>query len=200
MAAVFRKRSLIVHPDKNRDNRELAEQAFQYLKHAFNQLTEYEGAFNAYARICSDAEAKIMHEDHKRQKRAARERRPPSPFDLASAITVETCNRIADAEAERIVAMKIKETKDALQKEDADRIKRKRTAEKAFEQEWEKGRDTRVDSWREFTKKKRKLGGRKETPRIESRSVVDVVGFARTPEPEEDGAGDAAAAAPAEPQ
>ena len=178
LKAAYRRKSLAVHPDKHPDDPR-AEDAFNALKSAYDTLTSSAGAYGEFQRLVVEAEGVVGRMQRKKERAAARERRAVSPFDAESALQVEICQRIADAQAEVVVAKRMHEAEMRARAEKEERRKRKRTVEKVFQEEWEKDREARVHSWRKFSGKKsgkkgkgkkgkRKSGlkGRKETPAI----------------------------------
>ncbi|KNC46317.1 Dnajc8 protein [Thecamonas trahens ATCC 50062] len=131
---------------------------------SYDTLTSTSGAYAEFQRMVAEATAVVTRTQRKKLKAAKRERRAPSPFDVDTALQIEICNRIADAQAEAVVAKQMHEAELAARKEREEAKKRKRKAEAAFKEEWEKDRESRVSSWRKFKKRKKKLRGRKETP------------------------------------
>ncbi|XP_013408031.1 dnaJ homolog subfamily C member 8 [Lingula anatina] len=172
----YRQMSILVHPDKNLENAERAQKAFEAVNKAFKTLENEEG----YKR-CQEIieEAKVRTEEMIKQKRKQlkKEGKPTivpedEPDKYKHAVYVQTCKLFADLERLR----QERETKDMHE--------RKRKAEEDAEAEelakvkaqWDKNyeetRTNRVNSWRTWKtggKKSKKGGVRPPKTRAEQR-------------------------------
>ncbi|CAH1799800.1 unnamed protein product, partial [Owenia fusiformis] len=153
----YRQMSILVHPDKNQDDEERAQKAFEAVNNAYKTLENEEG----YKR-CQEVieEAKIRTDDMitKKRKELKKEGKPQVvPEDdqekYKHALYVQTTKLFADLERlRRETQMKeMHEKKKAAEEEENEKIKRKEQEE--WNKNFEESRTGRVDSWRSFTGK-----------------------------------------------
>lgn len=180
----YRRFSILVHPDKNRDDSERAQQAFEIINKAYKTL-ENDETRKKCLDIHEEARERTDHmieEKRKKQKKDGRlaEGIPEDdPVKYKHSIYVMTMKLFADMERKR----------QHLETRDMEERKRKREAEieqeeqQSFEKEWaknfEESRQTRVDSWKVFQsgsgsgskekKKKKIMGFKPPKPKPESR-------------------------------
>nr|CDS31055.1 dnaj subfamily c [Hymenolepis microstoma] len=170
----YRQMSLLVHPDKNQDDAERAQKAFDAVTKAFKCLDD-----NASYRKClevvqeaKDRVAKMVSE--KRIKSKGQSIDEDDPAKYRHAVYVQTCKLFADLERLR-VDEETKQQNERKRKAEEEEIHRFRVQ---YDREWrdnyEESRKDRIKSWRAFTAKKAKkgesLGGFKPPkPKMETR-------------------------------
>lgn len=145
---VYRKKSLLIHPDKTKNP--LAQEAFDRLAKAHQALLD-EKQREKLDEAIADARMLLMRD--KKLTIDSEEVRDPD-VDFMKAWKEKVKFVLADNEARRLRQMKAQMQDEGRQakKEEAELAQRKRKRE--HEQDWEKTRDQRIGSWREFTKKK----------------------------------------------
>jgi len=163
----YRRMSILVHPDKNQDDRERAQLAFDALRKAFS-LLEDEKTRKKCFEIVEEARGRTamnMEEKRKRKrKEAAAKGLPPSgdnvrieeddPMAYKHAVHVLTMKLFADLERKRR-DMENRISEEAARKREAElAAEEKRNQEKEFAKNWEDSRQGRVNSWLNFTGKK----------------------------------------------
>ncbi|EDO38846.1 predicted protein, partial [Nematostella vectensis] len=149
----YRKLSFLVHPDKNREDAERAQKAFEAVNEAYKTIQD-EDKMKRIKEILDEANAMVREKIKEKKKQAKKdgkeeiEEDDPVKFKkFHHAITVKL---FADYEIKR----------QAQEKKDADLRKRQREEEikqeeevkrkKEWEKQWEDSRNERVDSWRNF--------------------------------------------------
>lgn len=164
----YRKLSFLVHPDKNPDNREKAQKAFEAVSEA-NQTLQDPDKVKKINEILEEARAMVKKSLKEKKKQAKKEGKDKieeeeDPEKLSKLVHSTTVKLFADYEIKRR----------AQEEKDAELRKRQREQEiaeeeaakkkKEWEKEWEESRTNRVDSWRSFQaggkKKKKEKKGR----------------------------------------
>lgn len=153
----YRKLSILLHPDKNPNDREKAQKAFDAVNKAY-KLLEDEKSREKALEVVEEAKFKVNQSmDEKRKKLRAENRKDrieeDDPAKYKQAIRVMTMKLFAEYERKRRLL------EDRAQEE----VKRKREEEleeaksKEIQQEWQKNfeesRQNRVSSWQSFNKK-----------------------------------------------
>jgi len=167
----FRRMSILVHPDKNPDDKERAQTAFDAVKRAWTVL-EDKHTRAACMEIVEEARGrtKLNMEDKRRKLR--KEGKPPNieeddPLLFKKAVSILTMKLFADLERKRQAnENKISEdAKKTREKEISEEEKRDQLKE--FEKNWEESRQGRVNSWMDFKKgtKPGKEKKEKKTPK-----------------------------------
>ncbi|OXU24034.1 dnaJ homolog subfamily C member 8 [Nasonia vitripennis] len=154
----YRRMSILVHPDKNQDDSERAQQAFEIVNKAWKTL-ECEETRAKCMDVIEEAKARTDHNIAEKKKKIKKEGKLSSDAVLEEetedgyrhAVWVMTMKLFADMERRRR----------ELASRDAEQRKRKREeeisaeAQAAMEREWQKNfeesRQSRVDSWKAFT-------------------------------------------------
>lgn len=176
----YRRLSILVHPDKNMDDSERAQQAFEIVNRSW-KILENEETRKKCLDIYQEAKERTEHMIEQKKKKQKKENRTSEgipeddPVKFRHAVYVMTMKLFADMERKR----------QHLETRDMEERKRKREAEieqeeqKSLEKEWaknfEESRQNRVDSWKSFQssskeKKKKKIQGFKPPkPKPESR-------------------------------
>ncbi|XP_049837201.1 dnaJ homolog subfamily C member 8-like [Schistocerca gregaria] len=150
----YKRLSILVHPDKNPDDQERAQQAFEIINKAWKTL-ENEETRRKCLDVIEEAKARTDHMISEKRKKLKKEGKDPridedDPANYKHAVYVMTMKLFADMERKR---------RDLEQREMEER-KRKREQEieeeeKAnLEREWQKNfeesRQNRVNSWKAF--------------------------------------------------
>uniref|UniRef100_A0A6A7FWE0 DnaJ homolog subfamily C member 8-like n=2 Tax=Hirondellea gigas TaxID=1518452 RepID=A0A6A7FWE0_9CRUS len=152
----YRKLSILVHPDKNHDDVDRAQQAFDELSKACKVL-ENEEARQKCLEVVEEAEEIVKARIDDRRKQLKKEKKNTSvdeddPEKMKRAVYVQTMKLFADMERKR------------KQRDQRDMEERKRTREmeideeekKKTQKEWQKNfeesRESRVNSWKDFQK------------------------------------------------
>ena len=156
----FRRLSILVHPDKNPNDKERAQKAFDELTKAWRTL-ENEETRKKCLEIVEEAEAmvqkkiedkrKLLKKDQKHQKLDE-----DDPSKLKKAIYIQTMKLFADMELKRRQNQE-REMGDRKRKRE-DELKEEETKkkEKEWQKNFEESRDGRVSSWKDFQKGKNK--------------------------------------------
>lgn len=150
----YKRLSILVHPDKNQDDPDRAQQAFEIINKAWKTL-ENEETRNKCMDVIEEARARTDHminEKRKKLKRDGKEQRvdEDDPGNYKHAVYVMTMKLFADMERKR---------RD-LEQRDMEERKRKReqeieeeekaTIEKEWQKNFEESRQSRVNSWKAF--------------------------------------------------
>lgn len=174
----YKKLSILIHPDKNPDDRERAQVAFDIINKAYKGL-EDESTRNRALDVVEEARFKVNQTCDEKRKKLRKEGRKDGRIDeddpdrLKHAIKVMTMKLFADYERKR------RSNEERAMEE----RKRKREGEideeekKKTQQEWnknfEESREERVGSWQSFQKnkkaKKSKGAFRPPKPKAEQR-------------------------------
>ncbi|KAL4705966.1 hypothetical protein ACJJTC_019321 [Scirpophaga incertulas] len=176
----YRRLSILVHPDKNIDDSERAQQAFEIVNRSWKTL-ENEETRKKCLDIYQEAQERTDHMIEQKRKKMRKEGRltegipEDDPDKYRHAVYVMTMKLFADMERKR----------QHLETRDMEERKRKREAEieqeeqMSLEKEWaknfEESRQNRVDSWKTFQsggkekKKKKIMGFKPPKPKPESR-------------------------------
>nr|CAH8868022.1 unnamed protein product [Trichobilharzia regenti] len=156
----YRQLSLLVHPDKNPDDTERSQKAFEAVNKAYKALDDPETC-----RKCKEVveEAKelveqMMIEKRKRLKKSGGPTtiEEDDPDKHRHAIYVQTCKLFADLERLR-VEEELKQSSDRKRKAEQEAEEKKLVEyDKIWRKNYEESRSNRVASWRDFKEKKSK--------------------------------------------
>ncbi|XP_046393541.1 dnaJ homolog subfamily C member 8 isoform X1 [Ischnura elegans] len=150
----YKRLSILVHPDKNQDDPERAQQAFEIVNRAYKTL-ECEETRMKCLDVIEEAKERTEHMISEKKKKLKREGRDPvvdedDPVNRRHAVYVMTMRLFADMERRR---------RD-LEQRDMEERKRKReqeiqeeqkaTLEKEWQKNFEESRENRVNSWKAF--------------------------------------------------
>lgn len=162
----FRALSILVHPDKNQDDPDRAQQAFEAVDKAYKQLLEPEQKKRAVDVIQAGREY-IEHMVKEKKKQLKKEGKDQTvEEDDPEVFRQEVYKRTMKLFAELEIKRKEREAKEMHERKRA-REEEIEAAEKAKrEREWQKNfeetRDGRVDSWRTFQNKGKSKSKNKE--------------------------------------
>jgi DnaJ family protein C protein 8 len=142
--ATYRKKSLLIHPDKATHPR--AKEAFDILKKAEVELSE-DKKRSSFKQIVEEAEYYVNKKSPKREW---------LPGEFMQELRIEIKQVLIQEELRRRKLIKRQiDTEHGILKEYAEaKVEKKR--QKVEDKAWDKGRDKRVDSWRSFQQKKAK--------------------------------------------
>ncbi|XP_033635478.1 dnaJ homolog subfamily C member 8-like isoform X2 [Asterias rubens] len=163
----YRRLSILVHPDKNINDRDRAQKAFEVLTNAM-KIVEDEEKRTSMLAIIQEAKEKnefLLEEKRKKRKKEGQstEIEEDDPEKFKETLYKTTVKLFADYEirrrelAERDAVLRKREREEEIVQEE--KVKK----QKEWEKEWEKSRDDRVESWRDFKqggKKKKKIKNR----------------------------------------
>jgi len=179
----FRRLSILVHPDKNQDDKERAQTAFDAVKRAWSIL-EDKNTRKACLEVVEEARGRTrINMEEKRKKLRKEGKNGPieedDPVMFKKAVTILTMKLFADLERKR-QANENKISEDARkQREKEIEEEDKREKIKEFEKNWEESRQGRVNSWLDFKKGNSKGGGKEKK---EKKSKYSPIGF-KPPKP-----------------
>ncbi|XP_003744264.1 dnaJ homolog subfamily C member 8 [Galendromus occidentalis] len=165
----YRQLSILLHPDKNPNDQERAQQAFDIVKKANEALKDEKMRAKALA-IVEEATEMANAQIADKRKKAKGEKIPEdNPEEYKKAIYVQTTKLFVELERKR------------RSLEEKDQVERKRKREKELEDqekrkdesEWQKNfeesREGRVSSWQSFTKKKKSKALKPPKTKMENR-------------------------------
>ncbi|XP_033740459.1 dnaJ homolog subfamily C member 8-like [Pecten maximus] len=156
----YRQMSILVHPDKNLDNKDRAQKAFEAVNKSYKTLENEEG-YRRCREIIDEAKLRVNEMIKQKKKQNKKEGKPPYvPEDeedkYKHAVHVQTCKLFADLERMR----QERETKDMHERkrkaEDEAAAEEKKKMDAVWNKNFEESRTERVDSWRSW-----KSGGKK---------------------------------------
>jgi DnaJ family protein C protein 8 len=157
---VYRTKSLLIHPDKTKNPR--APDAFDRLKKAQSVLLDEKereklDEWIADARMLTMRDMKLTKDDEEVKE-------PSEEFALAWREKTKWVIMEETKRRERMMKAQLREEGRAQRKEEEEMAERKRKRD--HEDAWEKTRDTRINSWRDF--QKGGDGGKKKKKKVKS--------------------------------
>ncbi|KXT09511.1 hypothetical protein AC579_7187 [Pseudocercospora musae] len=144
---IYRKKSLLIHPDKTKNPN--AQDAFDRLAKAHQMLLDQKERAKLDEAI---ADARMLLIREKKLTTDSEEVKDPD-VDFMKEWKNKVKYVLADNEARRQRQMKAQMQEEGRQKKKEDEEIEARKRKREHEQDWEKTRDQRIGSWREFTKK-----------------------------------------------
>lgn len=159
----YKKLSLLIHPDKNVDDRERADRAFDVVKKAMKMIEDpdelakcRETYTEARARL-----AFIMNEKRRKQKKSGQGDRIPEdePAAYNKALWVVVTKVFADREKKRKMLEERANEEKRRVAEEMLAAAEKRKKEEEFAKNYEESRDERRGTWRQFMAKKARKEG-----------------------------------------
>ncbi|CAD5116662.1 DgyrCDS5531 [Dimorphilus gyrociliatus] len=161
----YRRLSILVHPDKNLDDRERSQLAFDALTKAYKTLENEEG-YKRCQEIVEEAKTltnEMMVKKKKEQKKAGKSQILPEddPDKYKHAVYVQTCKLFADLERLRQNEEMKKQNEKKRKAEEEELEEERKKVESEWNKNYEESRQDRVKSWHNFTKgtKKKKREG-----------------------------------------
>ncbi|XP_066982887.1 dnaJ homolog subfamily C member 8 [Macrobrachium rosenbergii] len=154
----YRRMSILVHPDKNQDDSERAQKAFDEVTKAWKCL-ENDSTRQKCLEIVEEAEAIVLKRIEDRKKQLKREGKDPrvdedDPVQMKRAIYVQTMKLFADLERKRRKQEDRDQEERKRKRESEIQEEEKRKAEKEWQKNFEESRVDRVNSWKDFQKGK----------------------------------------------
>jgi len=183
----FRRMSIMVHPDKNPEDKERAQIAFDAVKRAWTVL-EDKNTRAACMEIVEEARGRTKMSIEEKKRKLAREKKSTiidedNPIFLKKTISIMIMKLFADLERKR-KGHEDKISEDAQKKRDMeDEIREKKEMRETYAKNWEESRQGRVDSWMTF-KGKKPFGstGKEIKEKKVKKSKYSPIGF-RPPKP-----------------
>ncbi|CAJ0960681.1 unnamed protein product, partial [Mesorhabditis belari] len=168
----FKKLSLLIHPDKNPDDRERADKAFDIIKKALAQI-EDQFELAKCRELYTEGRARLailMSEKRRKAKKDGKDG-PIDEDDSAAyrkALWVVVTKCFADREKKRrMLEERANEEKKRMSEAAQDAVEKRKLAEE-FAKNYEESRDDRRGSWRDFMVKKAKKEDKGKTIRGEA--------------------------------
>jgi len=156
----FRQLSILVHPDKNQDDPDRAQLAFEAVDKAYKSLLEPEQK-KRFVDVIQAGREYVEHNMNQKRKQLKKEGKPQfieedDPEVFRQAVYKQTMKLFAELEIKRKEreAKEMHERKRAREEEIETHEKAKRDRE--WQKNFEETRDGRVDSWRSFQNKGKK--------------------------------------------
>uniref|UniRef100_A0A674HVL0 DnaJ heat shock protein family (Hsp40) member C8 n=1 Tax=Taeniopygia guttata TaxID=59729 RepID=A0A674HVL0_TAEGU len=146
--------SILVHPDKNQDDADRAQKAFEAVDKAYKLLLDQEQKKRALDVIQAGKEY-VEHTVKEKKKQLKKDGKPPTveeddPEVFKQAVYKQTMKLFAELEIKR----KEREAKEMherkRQREEEIEAQEKAKREREWQKNFEESRDGRVDSWRNF--------------------------------------------------
>ncbi|XP_030851229.1 dnaJ homolog subfamily C member 8 [Strongylocentrotus purpuratus] len=177
---LYRRLSILVHPDKNMDDRERAQKAFDALSNAMKTL-EDETSRKSILDTIEEAKQKTDFLLGEKRKQLKKDDKPTAieeddPLKYKETLHKNTVKLFADYAIRR---KEIEEKEARIKKrEREEEIKEEDKSKKAkeWQKDWEDGRDKRVHNWRDFSnhdtakkKKKNRMAFKPPKPKLETR-------------------------------
>ncbi|KAL1139863.1 hypothetical protein AAG570_006840 [Ranatra chinensis] len=150
----YKRLSILVHPDKNQDDPERAQQAFEIVNKAWKTL-ENEETRKKCMEVIEEAKGRtdlMIEEKKKRQKKEGKETwvEEDNPEKYKHAVYVMTMKLFADMERRRR-ELEIRDTEERKRKREAEiEEEEKAKIQKEWQKNFEESRQNRVDSWKAF--------------------------------------------------
>eukprot|EP00038_Savillea_parva_P022767 m.38581 g.38581 ORF g.38581 m.38581 type:complete len:271 (+) comp5676_c0_seq2:223-1035(+) len=160
MQKQIKKLRFLVHPDRNRDNQELATKAFEAVGEA-KRMLEDEDKMSFVHKVLDEAKEKTKFQiaEQRGKSRKTGGNQPPAVDPKVEFDELYKKNS-------KLLFAEYAKRKERLENEQAEAKKKneqakaeafaKRKREKEEEDAWNAGRNNRIDSWRDFEKKKKK--------------------------------------------
>ncbi|XP_071955872.1 dnaJ homolog subfamily C member 8-like [Antedon mediterranea] len=156
----YRKLSILIHPDKNPDNKERSLSAFEIINKAMKHI-EDETQRKRVLNTIQEAKEKTEFDLEEKRKKLKKEGKSTvieedNPERHKAALYKTTVKLFADYERrrkeleDREQQIRKREREEEIANED------KTKKQKEWQKEWEDGRTKRVDNWRTFNDKKKK--------------------------------------------
>lgn len=155
----YRRMSILVHPDKNPNNSERAQAAFDAVKKAYEMLSD-DNTHKLCMEVVEEAEGRTKQNMEIKRKEARKQRglganadcliEEDNPVTFKHAVYVLTMKLFADLERKRR-AHEQKLSDNAAKKRAAElEAESRKNMEKEFTKNWEESRQGRVNSWMDF--------------------------------------------------
>jgi DnaJ family protein C protein 8 len=152
----YKKLSILLHPDKNPDDRERAQNAFDVLNKAYKCL-ETDSTRNKALEVVEEAKHKVNQMIEEKRKKLKKEKRDISveeddPLKYKHSIKVMTMKLFADYERKRRSQEERAQEERKRKREEEIEAEEAKEVEKEWSKNYEESRQTRVNSWQSFSK------------------------------------------------
>ncbi|KAI9578245.1 dnaJ homolog subfamily C member 8 [Glossina fuscipes] len=178
----YRQLSILVHPDKNQDNKERAQKAFDIVNRAWKTL-ENETARKKCLDVYEEAKERTDYMITEKRKKLKKENKSfekipeDDPAKYKHAIYVMAMKLFADMERRR-QQLDQRDQEERKRKREAEiEEEEKRKAEKEWQKNFEESRQSRVNSWHDFqagkttkSKKQKRMHGMMVPPKFKPES------------------------------
>lgn len=156
----YKKLSLLIHPDKNPNNREKAESAFDALKKAI-AVMEDPDELSRCRDIYAEAKARLAIIVSEKKRKLRKDGRSDqveedAPQGYSKALWITVTKVFADREKKRKMLEERATEEKRRVAEEAQTASEKRKLEEEYKKNYEESRDDRRTSWRDFVKRKEK--------------------------------------------
>ncbi|CAN0340803.1 dnaJ homolog subfamily C member 8 [Lampetra fluviatilis] len=163
----FRQLSILVHPDKNQDDAERAQKAFEAVDKAYKSLLNEEHKTNALE-VITAAREHVEHNIKEKKKQLKKQGKPQiveeelDPEAYKKALHKQTMKLFADLEikkrerATRDMHQRKRQREEEIEQEESEK------KEKEWQKNFEASRDGRVDSWRSFQSQGKKKAAKEK--------------------------------------
>ncbi|KAF2368643.1 DnaJ domain [Trinorchestia longiramus] len=154
----YKRLSILVHPDKNQDDSERAQRAFDELTKAYKVL-ENEDARQKCLEVVEEAQEIVNFRIEERRRQLKKEKKPPhveedDPEVLQRSIYVQTMKLFADMERKRRqLDQRAMEERKRQREQEIDEEETKKH-HKEWQKNFDESRESRVNSWKDFQKGK----------------------------------------------
>lgn len=160
----YRRLSILVHPDKNPDDRDRAQQAFDIINKAYKCLEDDAQRAKALE-IVEEAKGRtdqMIEEKRKKLKKAGKGSRveEDDPVKYKHAVYVLTMKLFADLERKRRQAEERNMEERKRKREEEIEQEEKKKIDKEWQKNYEESRENRINSWKAFqsgSKSKKKV-------------------------------------------
>uniref|UniRef100_A0AC35UGE4 J domain-containing protein n=1 Tax=Rhabditophanes sp. KR3021 TaxID=114890 RepID=A0AC35UGE4_9BILA len=158
----FKRLAILLHPDKNKDDSERAEQTFDIIKKAMMKI-EDPAKLARIKDIYSEARAIVaINMSEKKRKLRKEGHSEDIPEDEAEgyskALWVQVTKTFADRERKRRMMEERAQNEKIRKADEQTKAVEKRKLDEEFKKNFEESRDERSCSWRNFSKKKERRG------------------------------------------
>ncbi|XP_065057108.1 dnaJ homolog subfamily C member 8-like [Rhopilema esculentum] len=156
----YKRLSILVHPDKNLEDRERAQKAFEALSKANKTLKDGDQV-KKIKHVIEEAEATVEKQLREKRKEAKKlnidsieeDTDPEKYYKFKRAITAKL---FADYEIRRLQLEERTQSERKREREAEIAEEEEVKAKKEWQKQWDEGRNERVDSWRSFQTSKKK--------------------------------------------
>ncbi|KAI1711979.1 dnaJ domain-containing protein [Ditylenchus destructor] len=158
----YKKLSLLLHPDKNPDDRDRAQRAFEILKKAIATIEDPD-ELSRCREVYAEAKARLAIVMSEKKRKLRKEGKndhieEDEPAGYAKALWMTVTKVFADREKKRKTLEERANEEKRRMADEAQAAAEKRKMDEEYKKNYEETRDERRGSWREFVKKKeRKL-------------------------------------------
>eukprot|EP00094_Tigriopus_californicus_P005458 TCALIF_05260-PA protein Name:"Similar to DNAJC8 DnaJ homolog subfamily C member 8 (Homo sapiens)" AED:0.01 eAED:0.01 QI:0/-1/0/1/-1/1/1/0/267 len=178
----YRRLSILVHPDKNQNDGERAQAAFDAVKKAYEML-EDKSTLARCMEVVEEAEGRTKLAVEEKRKLQKKQGLPPvveedDPAKFKQAVHVLIMKLFADLERKRrLNEQKISDNAAKKRAEELE-VEHRRNVEKEFNKNWEESRQGRVSSWHDFqTGSAKEKGLKKEKKKEKKVKKFSPMGF-----------------------